>query len=243
MTENDPSMGGAVNRYQRSPERTAPPTYKDGNQCVAHKKSGERCQKAPINGAKVCRFHGGAAPHVKAAAKARLENAADRMAKALLKIAVDDAAPLPVRLAAIKDALDRAGLTPRQALDVTHELKPYERLLQHVERGPRPGREDRPSLALDDVIEAEVVQEEGEGAPACRGCGLDFSPWPEPEGGYPARCVECREASADSPRPSPSGAYARDAGVTENGLLSGEDAAAEAAQGVARQRRRRSSRA
>ena len=181
---------GGVWRDGRSPARL----------CIAHSsKTGLPCKRPPIQGAKVCRTHGGAAPHVKAAAKVRLENAALNLAKELLGMAMADDLPPAVKLAALKDALDRAGLTPKQALDVSVELKPYERLLQHVERGPRPGREAQPSLALDDVIEAEVVHEEGEGAHACRGCGLDFSPWPEPDGGYPSLCLECREA-----RPLPS---------------------------------------
>lgn len=80
------------------------------HRCKAHRKNGDRCKQPAIAGATVCRVHGGAAKHVKAAARARLENAADLMAKELLGIAVDpDVAPA-VKLAAIKDALDRSGL-------------------------------------------------------------------------------------------------------------------------------------
>jgi hypothetical protein len=45
--------------------------------------------------------------------------------------------------------------------------------------------------------------------PACRGCGLDFSEWEEPEGGYQTLCKACRASSTQSgeleptPRPSP----------------------------------------
>lgn len=42
-----------------------------------------------IRGATMCRFHGGAAAHVKREARERHERAADRMAKALLGIATD----------------------------------------------------------------------------------------------------------------------------------------------------------
>jgi len=80
------------------------------HRCKAHRKNGDRCKQPAIAGATVCRVHGGAARHVKAAARARLENAADLMAKELLGIAIDpDVAPA-VKLAAIKDALDRSGL-------------------------------------------------------------------------------------------------------------------------------------
>lgn len=44
------------------------------NQCRAKAKStGERCQRSPVAGAAVCRVHGGASQHVKAAARRRLE--------------------------------------------------------------------------------------------------------------------------------------------------------------------------
>lgn len=80
--------------------------------CKAHRKNGNQCLKAAIDGATVCRTHGGAAAHVQRAAKARLENAADRMAKELLGIAIDEKTSDSVKLKAIIAALDRAGLKP-----------------------------------------------------------------------------------------------------------------------------------
>lgn len=90
----------------------------DAARCVAHKKSGERCRRLAIQGATVCRAHGGASGHVRRAARVRLEMAADRVAKELLKLAVSDNAPDNVKLAAIKDALDRAGLSAKTAVEV-----------------------------------------------------------------------------------------------------------------------------
>ncbi|MGH3637916.1 MAG: hypothetical protein ACRDUX_02700, partial [Mycobacterium sp.] len=81
-------------------------------QCVAHRKTGQRCKNAALNGATVCKFHGGAAKHVRNAARARLANAADRMAKELLNMATDEKVSDAVKLNAIRDALDRAGLKP-----------------------------------------------------------------------------------------------------------------------------------
>jgi hypothetical protein len=82
----------------------------------------------------------------------------------------------------------------------------------HVERGPRPGAAPRPSLALDDVIEAEVMSD---GPPSCAVCGREFPAELPPGWGvdaYPALCRDCRETPApDSPHPSH--AYARDPGV------------------------------
>jgi hypothetical protein len=119
--------------------------------CVAHKKNGDRCQRPALLGATVCRSHGGAAGHVRRAAKARLENAADRMAALLLGIAEDTAMKPETRLAAIKDVLDRAGLSPRQALDVVHEVKKYEQVFDGI---------DRDIVGAPTVVEGEVISDD-----------------------------------------------------------------------------------
>jgi len=62
-----------------------------------------------IRGSTACRFHGGAAGHVRRNARERIELAADRMAKELLGIATDGQSEL-LKRNAIRDALDRAGL-------------------------------------------------------------------------------------------------------------------------------------
>jgi hypothetical protein len=100
--------------------------------CVAHRKNGDRCKNAAIKGASVCRYHGGAADHVKRAARARLENAADLMAKQLLGIALT-ADNENVKLSAIKDALDRAGLKAPAEIVVSHgEPKAYETVFDAI---------------------------------------------------------------------------------------------------------------
>lgn len=51
------------------------------SQCTAHAKhSGERCKRSVVPGTTVCRYHGGLAPQVKAAAERRLELEAARQA-------------------------------------------------------------------------------------------------------------------------------------------------------------------
>ena len=65
----------------------------------------------------MCTHHGGSAPAVKAKARQRIEDAANRMAKELLGTATG-AESEAVRLAAIKDALDRAGLVAPKTVDV-----------------------------------------------------------------------------------------------------------------------------
>ncbi|WP_139323994.1 MULTISPECIES: hypothetical protein [unclassified Pseudonocardia] len=115
-------------------------------------------------------------------------------------MAADDELPPAVKLGALKDALDRAGLSPRQAFDVTHELKPYEQTLQRLERGPRPGREAEP-----EIIDAEIV-DESSAAPACAGCGAQFpAELPPHLDAYPEFCRDCRDAGLDS-APASSGA-------------------------------------
>ena len=53
-----------------------------------------------------------------------MQNAAEKMARELLGMATDPNVSDPVKLAAIKDALDRAGLKPVTAVDLDISTKP-----------------------------------------------------------------------------------------------------------------------
>lgn len=153
--------------------------------CNGHKHNGERCQKPAINGATVCRTHGGATRHVRAAAKRKLDDAALLMAKELLKMAQSDTVSDAVKLAAIRDALDRAGLKPSTQVDVGIEVKPWEEMVADVggmttmtrsESRAARGFPDPPALEPvserdADVIDAEIVPDPPRRRPPVgRGC-------------------------------------------------------------------------
>ncbi|WP_136246012.1 HGGxSTG domain-containing protein [Mycobacterium intracellulare] len=159
--------------------RTWPHGPKPERRCVAHKKNGAQCKNASVPGATVCRFHGGAAPHVKRAARARLENAADLMAKQLLGIALT-AESESVKLAAIRDALDRGGLkAPAEVVLSQGETKPYETVFDSIGGNPgesldassgygSAGRDASPAPAYGDTEYAglqPVAEENGEPSP------------------------------------------------------------------------------
>lgn len=129
----DLSSAGPIDRWARSahPER----------RCTAHRKNGDQCKNAARHGTNVCDFHGAKAPQVKRKARQRLEEAADRMACELLKIATDPDVSESVRLSAIKDALDRGGVSAKTAVEVeVGPPKPYEQILNgalRIEAGSR----------------------------------------------------------------------------------------------------------
>jgi len=121
-------------------------------QCTAHKRNGDRCKNAAIRGGTVCGYHGGNPPAVKAKARLRLEMASDRLARQLLNMTTDPNVADPVKLAAIKDTLDRSGLAAKTAVSVEVGGKPFEMVFDSIMAGPRNAQ---PALAI-----------EGENAPA-----------------------------------------------------------------------------
>jgi hypothetical protein len=93
-----------------------------GTVCTARRRSGTQCLNYAIRGAAVCRLHGGSAPQVRKAAQVRLLMAADGLAGLLVRMAYDDKLPPAVRLQAIRDGLDRAGLAPKSSVSVDVEI-------------------------------------------------------------------------------------------------------------------------
>ncbi|MFE0751046.1 hypothetical protein [Gordonia sp. NPDC058843] len=146
--------------------------------CTARRTNGQPCTRIAIAGGNVCPAHGGLAPAIQAKARARLQSAADRMAKELLKIAVSDDAPDNVKLAAIRDALDRAGLSAKTSMEVDVTPKGFEQVLTAVigggsraesrsRRGATDDEANDPDGWMDDeILEAQVVDSEDGYSPA-----------------------------------------------------------------------------
>jgi hypothetical protein len=132
----------------------------DPRRCTAHSsQTGKRCKNASIPGGRVCRCHGGAAPHVQKKAAERLlalEHPALDVFQRVLE--ADEAHPehraLAIRVAA--SVLDRTGhkqpekleLESRQTVDVTKLSTPLLRqlraeILKHQAR-PTPGHPTPP---------------------------------------------------------------------------------------------------
>lgn len=86
----------------------------DGRTCTATARStGNRCGQSPIPGGLVCRYHGGAAPQVQAAGARRiLEAFVEPALEELGRILEHKDTPPHVRLAAVRDILDRCGFKP-----------------------------------------------------------------------------------------------------------------------------------
>lgn len=108
--------------------------------CKAHLSngSGARCRKWAIRGGTTCATHGSSTKNAKRKARERLELAQDAMARELLGLATG-AASETVKLAAIKDALDRGGLIAPRTIEVEVTARPWEKVIEDaaLESGSR----------------------------------------------------------------------------------------------------------
>ena len=119
--------------------------FDSSRRCTAHTKKadGAQCRNLAIPGTNICRYHG-ANKKVIAKARLRLQEAADKMARELLGIAINGSSEA-VRLQAIKDALDRAGLKPTTEVEVKSSL--FEQIFDSIAGGSR--EESRKSRAIN----------------------------------------------------------------------------------------------
>lgn len=89
----------------------------DARRCRARsKQSQNRCKRWAITGGTVCSIHGGNAPQVRRSAAQRLADLVDPAITALSEL-VETSNVDAIRLAAIKDVLDRAGFKPRERIE------------------------------------------------------------------------------------------------------------------------------
>lgn len=145
----------AVRKYVKDPDRI---------ECGAKTSDGDPCKNPPMLGGKRCRMHGGAAPQVKRKAQERLLKGVPRMLRMLRELAEDDTQPPQVRLAAIRDWLDRAGIDRKIEVEVTTG-SPFEEMIAGVIASV--SEETAIANAQDyaerqDVVDAEVVEDEDE---------------------------------------------------------------------------------
>ena len=94
-----------------------------------------------------------------------MQNAADKMARELLGMATDPDVSDSVKITAIRDALDRAGLKPVTAVDLDISTKPWEAVFEGISTvvaGPRYPEtttaiegENTPAIEPDDEIVGE----------------------------------------------------------------------------------------
>lgn len=90
--------------------------------CTATSKAkGKQCGRTAIQGGNVCRYHGGAAPQVIAAAHERIKALVDPAIEQMAKL-LEHAESEQVRAKMIAEILDRAGLSAKQVIEanVTH---------------------------------------------------------------------------------------------------------------------------
>lgn len=155
----DLSNDAAIERFDRGdPSR----------RCLAHRKNGDQCRNWAIRGHHVCRYHGGAAPQTKAAAREYLELQALHNVRNNLQDLADNAESEQVRLSATNSALDRAGVSAKTAVAVEVDNAPWKELMggdivgvAQITRAESRERRGLPALDAPDPaapIDAEVVE-------------------------------------------------------------------------------------
>jgi hypothetical protein len=127
-------------------------------------RTGQPCRRAPIRGGTVCASHGGLAPHVRAAAAARLANASLGMVGVLREIALNTEAADGDRIRAANSMLDRAGF--RAGVELAISAGPtWEDRLAEMLVSVEPGDTRAVGGVLidldDDTEDAELVEGPG----------------------------------------------------------------------------------
>lgn len=175
----------AGNRTRRRDKGLLPAPKK----CTAHRSNGDPCRQAPCRGGTVCWHHGGAAPQVQRKAKERLMEGVLPLLAKLYQLATDEKVPPAVRLAAIKDWLDRAGLNAKTTIELD---LPWQQLLSGI-------------VATTDEVTAEVrdfYNPDGTAHPTIEGEAWEVSDKDWSDGSQPGGHVE-RVTYPPGPQPDP----------------------------------------
>jgi len=111
-------------------------------QCTGHNHGGTPCGSHAMKGQRVCRMHGGSSPQARKAGARRLLEELVGPALSQLKLIVDNPkTPPAVKLAAVRDILDRTGYAATKHVEiVTLDLIDAEirKLESELGRDPRP---------------------------------------------------------------------------------------------------------
>lgn len=166
MSDKKDKGRGEIERSKK--RRGAPPPkgrdarMHSGTVCTATRRDGSQCTNFAINGATVCRMHGGSAPQVRRAAQVRLLMASDLAAKKLIEMIMSSKDERVV-LAAVRDLLDRANLAGTQNIEVGVTKRTFEDFIGDAIIDVEEDDEEFDPLPAipDDIIEdAEVVDDE-----------------------------------------------------------------------------------
>jgi hypothetical protein len=139
--------------------------------CNATRPNGSRCKREAEPGAVVCDQHGGTAPQVRRHAAERLIMTADQAAQMLVTMMADTEVPFGVRAKIAQDLLDRAGLIATQVHQIVPMSEdPIMRFFEEAFSDPNNWEENPPQPAIEErvidrdakLVEAEIVEPEGE---------------------------------------------------------------------------------
>src|SRR5262245_15545216 len=89
--------------------------------CKANSRSGQRCANRSMRGQQVCHMHGGKSPQALAKAEDRLRDLVHPAISRLAQL-IDSAESDAVKLAAVRDVLDRAGYKAPDKLQADHDI-------------------------------------------------------------------------------------------------------------------------
>lgn len=119
----DCGMGVSVSGHKHAPrgplKARDPISGADPISCKATNNRGQRCKRAPIPGGTVCRYHGGAAPQVKAKAEQRLLRLQVPAIARLEELMTQKEFP-STAYQAVRDVLDRTMGKPTETVQTEH---------------------------------------------------------------------------------------------------------------------------